>query len=135
MSGPQLLGLARRMKRIGEQQKTIDESGLVRSQHGSLTSAIGMSAEKDAAAVLRARLERKLVQTGSVARGIAWSRRARWTLLTIGQIDAQHMDSEHGDRAIHRHQERSVAVRPGAVSENEGIRQDDYDTKVASQRL
>jgi hypothetical protein len=94
-----------------------------------------MSAEKDAAAVLRFRLEDEVAQTGSVAGSIAWTRGTGGTVFPIWQIHAQHVDSEHGNRTIHRHQERSVTVGPGAVSENEGIRQDDYDTRMAGSIL
>jgi hypothetical protein len=49
VSGPQFIGFARRMKRIGKQQQPINETGFRCGQHRSLSSTIGMTAQEEAA--------------------------------------------------------------------------------------
>ena len=53
VSGARLLRLLRRVKRVGEKEKAIDEAGLGRcefgGEDGGLATAVGVSTEEDAA--------------------------------------------------------------------------------------
>jgi hypothetical protein len=45
--GAELIGLARRMQRIGKQEQAIRHAGFVRAQHGGLPSTVRLPADKD----------------------------------------------------------------------------------------
>jgi hypothetical protein len=83
-----------------------------------------MSAQEHAAAVLRPGLEHEVTESGPVARGIARTRGASGALISKWEVDAKDADARRGDGAIHRHQQRRVTVRAGAVREDEGLWQE-----------
>jgi hypothetical protein len=47
MSGPQLIRLARWMKRIGEEHEPFDQVGLVGRQHAGLTAAVRLASKNN----------------------------------------------------------------------------------------
>lgn len=67
VGGSQLARLLRRMKRVGEQEKAVDETGTIGGEHGGLAASVGVSPEKDAAGDLMAHGCNCGCQAGAVA--------------------------------------------------------------------
>src|SRR5437868_15030276 len=85
-----LIGFARRMQRIGEQQQPGDKVWIFRAEHCGLAAAIGVSAEKDLSWDNSSQRRHGIVQSCAVALGISGERRSSVTLLAEGQIAAQN---------------------------------------------
>ena len=122
--GAELRGLFRRMQGIGEEQQRVGEAGRGGGEHGRLASAVGMAAEKDAGAEFRAQQLDGAAQALLVAFGFV-ARRAVRAELAEGQVAAKHGNSLPGEFLRKSHKQRRVAVRSGAVGEDErggGIR-------------
>ena len=62
-----------------------------------------------------------ILQSGAVALGVAGAGRTEGSILTIGQIAAQHDEASGGKSFRQRDQQRSRRVGSGAVGENEGL--------------
>jgi hypothetical protein len=92
-----------------------------RRQHAGLPSAVGMSAEPDMLWFLFARLDHLLAQAFAIAFGIGRAGRTVRALLPKGQVVAQDLDARRSEGVRHRYQQRGVAIRSGAVSENQKI--------------
>jgi hypothetical protein len=69
MSGAQFGRFARRMERVGKQEKSRHKFGLFGNEHAALASAIRMAAEKDASRRFRPQYFHGTAQTFAVARG------------------------------------------------------------------
>ncbi len=134
MLRPLLLGLARRMKRIGEQKEGCDEVVFFGAEHAGLTSAIGVAAEVKFAGLRSFRnvgerwdvpyflYNRNCVfQASAIAGGVGRARRSEGSHLAIGEIAAEHGNS-CGAKCIGQSDEkRCLRVGAGTVSEHEGI--------------
>ena len=97
----ELLRLARRVQRIGEQQQRIGDGGVLGSEECSLPSAVRVPAEDDE---FRRDLTYRFggaLQSFAIARGCAWERRTRGTCLAIGKIAAQNVKPSAGELLRH----------------------------------
>src|SRR5437660_3859658 len=104
-----LLGTARGMERVGEQQETGNQVWFFGAEHAGLASAVGMAAEKNAGLFLlvRAKIPTSLrvrekwgaqtvfqrsdrvFQAGTIAGGVAGAGWAEGSCLAVGQIAAE----------------------------------------------
>lgn len=90
VGGTQFVGLAGRVKRVGKQEQSIDESRRFGGQDAGLTAAIGLPSEPNLPGILLASCHELLAQALPVACGIP---RMGWpfgAILPEGQIVAQH---------------------------------------------
>ena len=85
-----------------------------------MASAIGMAAEKDAAASPFAHQSDRTAQALLVAFGVA-ARRAVRTQLAKRQVAAEDCNTRFGERLRQRHEQRGIAIRSGAMRQNEGV--------------
>ena len=127
MLRPLLLGPARRMQRIGQQQQSRNQvwgvMGKLGAEHAGLASAIGVSAEIDVSRRFAAFVPRRVIrvptlsrqrtpgwgihhspecgnrvlQAGAVARGVARSRWPEGSRLAKGKIAAEHAEPGFGE--------------------------------------
>ena len=86
MGGSQLVGFARRVQRIREQQQCIDEARLLGCQDARLPSAVRMAAQPQVFRLSFANPQKLGAQPFPISRCIARARRAVRSLLTKGQI-------------------------------------------------
>jgi len=117
MGGTQLLRLARRVQRIGEQQEPVGESRIFRSQHTGLPAAIRDAAEPELAWMLFPEFQQFRLQACAVALGVGRARRTRRALLPENQIVPDDGDLMFGECIGERHQQRRIPIPSGAVRE------------------
>jgi hypothetical protein len=121
MLNPQLFRLPRRMQRIREQQQTFDEARLVGAQHRRLSSTIRMSAQKQAPRDHFAKRGNSILQTLTVASGVAGPGRTKRPALPIRQIAAQHGNARCLECLSQRHQQRSPRIRSRAMRKHQSV--------------
>jgi len=96
-----LIGLSRRMQRIRQQEEAGSQSrsfvrGFLRNlgtEHAGLPSAVGVAAEKYAAGREILDYRDCILQAGTIAFAVAWCRRSVGSILTVGEIAAQHHET------------------------------------------
>lgn len=91
-----LLGAARRMERVGEQQEGRGQVWLLGAEHAGLASAIGVASEVDAAGQHCSHLCDCVLQACAVADGVAGAGRAKRTRLAKWQIAAEDGEARGG---------------------------------------
>jgi len=124
MLGALLLGLARRMQRVGEQEEGGNWLGVfcgLGAEHAGLASAIGVAAEEEAAGNYFFQGGERVLQAGAVAGGVAGAGRAEGSRLAIGEIAAQDGESGGGESFGEGDEQRGLRVGTGAVGEDEGV--------------
>lgn len=114
----ELGGFLRRVKRIGEEQEAVGDLRIFGKEHGGLAAAVGMAAEKNAAADLLFDERDGAAQAAAVALGIA-TRRAKAAVNTKGQIEAEHRETGSGESVGDCEEQFRLAIGAGAVSEEE----------------
>src|SRR5256885_6464905 len=114
MAGPKLRGLARRVKRVRQEQETIRQAWLRSREHGGQPSAIGLAAQEDAS-------RNKLLQNGYCAPqtfpifASISSRRSMRASLAKRQVAAKDCPSSLREFFGQRHEEWRIAVPAGSV--------------------
>ncbi len=93
---PELRRLARRMQRIRKQKQSVDYLRIFGSQHGSLPSAIRVSAKKDTSGRLRPKPRHSPRQPFTVPRRRSRRRRPKRPSLPKRQITAQNREPGFG---------------------------------------
>src|SRR5258707_10164623 len=120
MAGAKLRGIARRVKRIGESQKTIRQSRLLGCKHGGLASAIRLTAQENAT---RSKLPNHVDCTAQSC--LVFSPASSWwpmrTRLPKRQIAPEHAQASFSKCLGQSHQERRITVATGSVGKNESI--------------
>jgi hypothetical protein len=91
----ELLGFARRMKRVGKQQQHFGEAGMFRGQHGRLTAAVGMASQDERARDDFAHGLDGALQTFAIALGRT-KRRSGGALLAKGQVATESVKAGAG---------------------------------------
>src|ERR1700722_8754763 len=117
----QLRRLLRRMKGIGEQQKALNEPGLGRCQHRRLPAPIRVATEDDPAGAHPAHGGDGRPQSRLIALCAAAGWCSLWPRLTKWKITAEHHPVLGAETIRQRHEQGSLAICPGAVSEDQAI--------------
>lgn len=112
-----LVGAARRVKRVGEQEQGLDQAGFGGGEHRGLASSIGMAAEEDAGEIeiaegLNRGAEAGLILLGAV---VGWPVRAE---LAEGQIAAKHGNAGLAEGIGEGDQEGRLAVGSCSVGQD-----------------
>lgn len=116
-----LLGTARGMQRVGEQEQGFGCLGLFGTEHAGLTSAVGVAAEKNLADGYFLHRFNGIPEAGAVAGGVARAGRAKRSCLTIGQIAAENGESCSGKYFGESDQQWGLRVGASAVREDETV--------------
>ena len=116
-----LLGAARGMQRVGEQEEGRGQVRLLGAEHASLTAAIGVASEVDAAGQHCSYLCDGVLQARTVDGGVAGAGRAKRTRLAKWQIAAEDGEARRGKGLGQGAEEWCLGVRSGAVSEDHAI--------------
>jgi len=108
MGGAKLVGLARRVQRVREEEQAIDKRSIVGRDHGGLPPAVGVPAKKDPVKWAVGRQSsyscNRTLQTFAILSAGAGKGWAVRTLLAIRKVTSQNCDSRCGECACHRHQ-------------------------------
>jgi hypothetical protein len=115
VNGSRLLGFAGRMERIGKQKECVGDSGILRREHGCLSTAVGVAAKEN---IIRRDLAHRVcraLQTLAVALGVGALRRTGAVLLAVRKIATQDVKSGVCEGFGHGMQQRRLAVRSGSV--------------------
>ena len=99
----------------------VDESGLRCCEHRGLPPSVGMAAEEDAARSLPAHGRNRRSESLLVALRAAALRRPVRARLAEGKVAAQDSPSRRAESVRQGDEERGVAVRSGAVGQDEAI--------------
>src|SRR5260370_26788398 len=97
MLSTHLVGLARRMQRVGEQQQTRDKFRLFGTEHAGLASAVGVSAEGNASGYYFLHRGDGVAQAGTITGRIARAGRSVSPQLAIREVAAQDCESGAGE--------------------------------------
>lgn len=116
-----LLGFARRVQGIGEQQQSRGNFRIFGAQHARLAAAIRVAAEKNMAWNFLPERGDRILQSFAVVRGIARPGGSPGSRLPKGQIAAQHGESRGAKRFSHGDQQWSLRIPAGAVSQNQAV--------------
>lgn len=116
-----LLGAARRMQRVGEQQEGGGEVWLFGAEHARLAPAIGVASEEDATGRELFYSSDCSGETGTVAGGVSGAGRAEGPHLTKGQVTAQHGEAGGGKSFGQRTKERGLCICAGAMGEDQAV--------------
>jgi len=108
--------VARRMKRIGEQQEAIGDLGLFCDKHAGLPSTVGVPPEKEAAGNQPSHRGHGVNQACAVTGGIARTRWAEAPGLAKRQIATQDGVPSFGEGACQRSQQRELGTGAGSMS-------------------
>src|SRR5258708_24805201 len=98
MSRSQLLGLARWVQRIREQEQSVNYPRLFSGQHGCLPASVGMPTKKNATTCSLLHHSNGTRQSFTVARAHCRKWRAMRACLAKGKITPQHMESSLAER-------------------------------------
>jgi hypothetical protein len=121
MLGALLLGLARGMERVGEQEERGDQVWLFSTEHAGLASAIGMTAQEEAAGNHSSYGGEGVLQTGAVARGVTGAGWAEGPGLAIGKIAAQDGEAIRAESFGQGYEERGLCIRAGSVRKDQAV--------------
>jgi hypothetical protein len=121
MSGSKLGWSLWRVQRVGKQQKAFDETRFGGGEHRRLSSAIGMTAERDAAGHLAS----DRLDGGAKSLLVSFRASARWwavkSRLAEGEIAAEDGEAGCAEGFRESDQQRSIAVRSCTVGEDEAV--------------
>lgn len=117
MAGAELTGFTGRVQRIRKQEQRICQARFLRGQDARLPAAVRMTAQPELIGLLLAQEHKLFPQTLPVERGIWRARRSMRTLLAKRKIVARHFDRVSTEFRVQDNQQRGVAVRSSAVSE------------------
>jgi hypothetical protein len=118
MPGAQLRRLIRRVQRIRQQKKTIDQSRRFGSKNTRLTPAIRMAGEEHlAVGSLSQRLD-GFSQTFPICCCLSGKGRPRMPLLPKRQVTSQHGNVSRSESFGHRHQQGAPAVASRSVGQD-----------------
>ena len=109
------------MKRVCEQQESIGQAWLRSSQHGRLAASVGVPAQKQPPRNLPPHYLHHMPQSLLVARGAAAWRRPVRMPLTKRKVAAENSQAGFAEGVRQRHQQQGLAVRAGAVREDQPI--------------
>ena len=116
-----LAGLSRRMKRIGEQQQSIDQVRFIGEEHCGLASTVGMTAQIDSA--FRSGPDDRNRPAQPVA--IPFRATERWRTVGAGaskrQVKPQNRKARCGERFGYLHQEFRLAICTRPVGEHHRV--------------
>ena len=80
-----------------------------------------MTTEKNAAGSEIPERRNRILQAGAITLGLARPRRTEGSILTVGEIAAQHDEASSSKSFRQRNQQRSLAIRSGTVSKNKSV--------------
>ena len=121
MLDSKLFSFTRWMQRVRKQQESGNKIGFGGAEHRRLSSAVGVSAEKDSTRDIFAQSRKCIAQARAIAFCVARKRRASSPLLAEGQIAAEDRVAMSGKSFADRDQKRSSAIRSRAVSEDQCV--------------
>jgi hypothetical protein len=117
----ELVRLARRMERVGEEQKRVGDAGCFGGENTRLAGAVGMTSEDNGPGHDFAHGFDGALQAFAIALRRATMRRAGRALLAIGKIAAQDVKASGGEGFGNGKQERRIAIGASAVGDDEGF--------------
>jgi len=136
-----LFGTARGMQRVGQQEQARDQVWLLGAEHTGLAAAVRVPAEEKSSffVLVRAKISTSpnvrekwgtqgcfqrcdgVLQTGTVAGGVAGAGWAQGSRLAIRQITAKHGEAFIGECIRQGAEQRGLGVATGAVGQNEAV--------------
>ena len=108
--GALLLGLARGMERVGEQEQRGDQARLFGAEHAGLASAVGVTAEKNFARHQLFHRGNRVLQPGAIAGGVAGAGGTEGSHLPIREITTQNGEPGGAEGLGERDQQRGLGV-------------------------
>src|SRR4029077_15958292 len=121
MLDAKLFRFTRWMQRIRKQEESGNKIGFGGAEHCGLSSTVGVAAQKDPASHIFTQNCNRIAQTRAIAFRIARKRRSSAPLLTEGQIAAQNDVAMDSKSFADRNQQRSIAIRARAVSQDQCV--------------
>ena len=115
-----LIGLARSMQGIGQQDQAIGQVRRFGAQHGGLASTVTLAAEEDTARAEVARCGDGVSEALAIACGVAGARGAVGAGVAEREIASQDVESVSGEIFGECDQQDGLGVAAGAVSEHYG---------------
>ena len=109
------------MKRVGQQQQSFDQLGLIGGQHAGLTAAVRLASKKKPSAHKVPQRRDRCAKPCAILRGVCRSRRSRWPLLTKGQIAAQDCNARALKHVCNRDQQRRITVASSAMGDDHPV--------------
>src|ERR1700674_1073285 len=120
MLDTELFRFTRWMQGVRKQKESGNKIGFGGAEHRCLASTVRMAAQKDLAGNILTQSCNCVAQAGAIAFRIARKRRSSSPLLAEGQIAAQNDVAMSGKSFAERNQQRSIAIRARAVSQDQG---------------
>src|SRR5215510_114077 len=121
MAGAQLVGLARRMQRIGEQQQSVRQFRMLRNQHRGLAAPVGVSAGKYSSGSFWLKQLDCPANSLPVTLRHSRKRRTKRTRLSKRQIATQYGEAGFCKRRREIHQKIRLTIRPCAMRQQKRI--------------
>ncbi len=121
MTGSQTAGFARRMQRIGEKQKSLDQFRFIGGEHARLAASIRLTAEENTPRHDAPHSLDRTLETGAILRRGARRRRSIRPLLPKRKIASQDGDSSRREGIGDGGQQRHFAISARAVSEYQSV--------------
>ena len=121
MLAAQLLGFARRVKRVGEQKESGYQIGFGGAEHRCLASTVRMTAEKDSPCDALPQHSHCVAQACAIALGIARKRRTGAPLVPERQITAQDCVTVPSKCFAQGDEQWGIAVRTRAMCEDQSV--------------
>jgi len=116
-----LLGLARRMQRVGQQEQTGDEAGLLGTEHAGLTASVGVTAEINLPGIRLLHRFNGVLEAGPVSGCVAGAGRSPGAGLPVRQVAAQDLEAFCCEDFGQSYQDRGLCVPASAMREHEGV--------------
>lgn len=110
VAGAEIVRLLRRMEWVRKKEKTVHEAGLIGSEQRRLSTAIGVTAQKNAALGCASHKVNCGMEAEAVASGRAWAGRTVRADLAERHLAAQNGDAGGAKGFSQKDQERRAAV-------------------------